>query len=57
MSETIWKPFDPFIETPTNQPISDKSERYFTSLWSKASIRLCADGAANGLHNKDIVKC
>lgn len=59
MNETYWKPFDPFIKTPTrnfafillNQPIGDQLNEYFTCLWSKACVRLCADGAANRLFN------
>ena len=57
LNETVWKPLDPFEENNIpfvliilNQPINENNEMHLKTLWSKSSVRLCADGAANRLY-------
>lgn len=57
-NETNWKPLEPLENEVTipfaliilNQPINESNEEYLKILWSKSSLRLCADGAANRLY-------
>jgi thiamine pyrophosphokinase len=62
LKETLWKPLDSFQDKNTvssaliilNQPIDEKNEGFLKLLWSKSSVRLCADGAANRLYEWSI---
>jgi thiamine pyrophosphokinase len=64
METTVWRPLTAFSQTEAScqsknrialvlmtTPINEQNKSFFKQLWSKAGVKLCADGASNVLYD------